>query len=173
MSATPALIVRHEPARLDDAIAEVRSVMERIGEPGAMVVQTTIAGTLKVIPEGNAHEAQEAITHLAATEPALFASTAQWTVVDAWVPTDLNEIRKAVAAFQTEMGTGRPCRVAVRPEATPLRGQRVMDAVSSLVPQLDTDSLHPDRELRIDILGDQTAIGLLDRNEFFSGPDAQ
>lgn len=164
MPATPSLIVRHEPKNADAAIDEVRRIMAAIGEPGAIVRETDVPGTLKVIPEGDAHEAQVAVSSLADEAPEVFRSTSGWTVVDAWVHTDIEEIRRAVAAMQRDLGGSS--RVAVRPAATSLEQQRIMDAVAPLLrpSQLGNDVT---TELRIDIVGDETGIGVVTRSEFF------
>lgn len=166
-SQSPALIVRHDPAHVERALQEVRRVLARIGEPDAIVQQAAVPGNLKIMPEGDPHEAQEAITHLCNEEPGLFELTSNWTVVDTWVSTDLQEIRRAVATYQREIGASDSWRVAVRHSNTGLHRQAVIDAVAPLIQNAPVDLDNPTKEIRIDILGDETGVGLLGRNEVF------
>lgn len=165
----PTLIVRHDPAHPEAAIQETRRILESIGEPDALVLPTAIAGNLKVIPEGDPHDAQDAIARLAQEASGLFRYTSNWTVVDSWVPSDLQAIRRAVADYQNEIGAGESWKVAVRPNHTALHRQAVIDAVVPLLEPTRVDLEDPDKELRIDILGDETGVGLVDRNKSF-GP---
>ncbi len=169
MPAAPALIVRHDPRHTVVAVEEIRRVMRAIGEPDALVKTTEVAGNLKVIPEGDAHEAQEMVTRLCADRPELFAHTSNWTVVDQFVPTDLASIRRAVAAYQRDIGASDSWKIAVRPAGSALHRQNVIDAVAPLIHNAPVDLENPAKEIRIDILGDETGVGLLDRSELFPG----
>lgn len=166
----PALIVRHDPAHTDDAIAETRRVLAAIGEPDALLQPTAVPGNLKVIPEGDPHDAQGAIARLEEAQPDLFRFTSRWTVVDTWVPSDLREIRRAVADYQRVIGPSDSWRVAVHPSQTDLHRQAVIDAVVPLIEGAAIDLEDPAKELRIDILGDETGVGLVDRHEHFRHP---
>lgn len=163
----PALIVRHDPANIDAAIAETRQILAAIGEPDALIRDTGVVGNLKVIPEGDPHAAQNAITKMCAEDPGIFHYTSRWTVVDMWVPTDLKEIRRAVAAYQRDIGATDSWKVAVRPSQTGLHRQAVIDAVVPLIQNAPIDLENPAKEIRIDILGNETGIGLVERDELF------
>lgn len=139
--------------------------MAQIGEPGAMVRPTNVPGTLKVVPEGSVHEAQRAIRTLTTAHPDVFQRTTRWTVVDQWVPSDLKAIKRAVAPLTRQIGASDSWRVQVRPCGSALHKQNVIDAVAPLVHNSPVDLNNPAKEIRIDILGDETGVGFLDRDE--------
>ena len=169
MSSPPCLLVRHDPTHAQAASDEARAIMARIGEPGAIVRATHIPGTLKVIPEGSVHDAQRAISRLYRQEPGSFRRTTRWTVVDEWCRSELTDIRRAVAPYSRQIGASDSWRVDVHPLATGLHKQNVIDAVAPLIHNAPVDLEDPTKEIRIDILGDETAVGLIDRSETFRG----
>lgn len=163
----PALIVRHEPRRTEAAIVETRAILAAIGEPDAIVRETSIPGNLKVLPEGDVHEAQLRVAELRLREPERFTLTSRWTAADAWVPSDLASIRRAVAMCQRDIRPGDSWRVSVRHKGGTLGTHDVLDAVTPLIPTGPVDLVDPAKEVRIDILGDETAVGLVGRDERF------
>lgn len=165
MTTAPCLLVRYDPTKTDVAIEETRRVMTRVGEPDAIVRTTRVPGTLKVQPEGDPHEAQDRIRALVDEDPRLFENTTRWTVVDEWVPTDLQSIRKAVAPFTRHIGATDSWKVHVRHSMSDLHKQMVIDAVAPLVQNAPVDLEHPAKEIRIDILGEDTAVGFLRGDE--------
>ncbi len=141
--------------------------MAQIGEPDAIVRPCRVSGHVKVITEGDPHEAQAAIAGLAALNPELFRYTSRWTVADQFVSSDLEAIRRAVAPYQHSITATDSWRVAVRHRETGLQSQQVIDAVAPLLSTSPVDLEDPSKEIRIDVLGDETAIGMMDRAERF------
>jgi tRNA(Ser,Leu) C12 N-acetylase TAN1 len=155
---------------MDAAILEARRLMELIGEPAAIVRPSDVPGNLKVVPEGDAHEAQLGLTRLAGERPELFAFTSHWAVVDQWVPSDLDSIRRAVAEYQFQIGASDSWRVQVNRRGSALRRQDVIDAVAGLLPHAPVDLEDPAKEIHIEVMGRETGVGIMDRREFFRDP---
>lgn len=162
-----ALLVRFDPKQRDEAIRETRRLLAQVGEPDALVRPCQVPGNLKVMTEGNPHEAQAAIAQLANANPEEFRCTSHWAVADQWVASELEAIRHAVAEYQRRIGTSDSWRVAVRHHETALRSQDVIDAVAPLLSEAPVDLEDPAKEVRIEVLGDETAVGLMDRSEMF------
>lgn len=164
-----ALLVRYDPKLEHEAVRETRRLLAQVGEPDALVHPCQVPGNLKVMTEGDPHEAQAAIAKLASAEPDRFRCTSHWAVADQWVASELEAIRHAVAGYQHRIGASDSWRVAVRHHKTPLRSQEVIDAVAPLLSQSPVDLEDPAKEVRIEVLGDETAVGLMDRHEMFRG----
>jgi tRNA(Ser,Leu) C12 N-acetylase TAN1 len=160
-----AILVRFDPARPEEARAEIRRILTQVGEPDAIIKSCSVQGHLKVITEGDPHEAQTAIASLVASNPEVFRYTSHWVVADRFVTSDLESIRHAVAEYQHSIASTDTWRVAVRPHGAPLGSKQVIDAVAPLISNNHVDLEDPAKEIRIEMLGDETAVGMMDRSE--------
>lgn len=162
------LLVSYPWGQFGHAQREAHELLAQLGDPDASVVRSAVRG---VAIAHTRLDARAVVRECHALHAAgrLFRYAVRWAPVDVWCDTDLAAMRETIVA-----------QLLPRIEAHHRWGMRVDrhgwppyhtdDIVRHLAGAIDrkVDLRHPDWWLRIDILGDRTALALLRPDELFS-----
>jgi tRNA(Ser,Leu) C12 N-acetylase TAN1 len=87
--------------------------------------------------------------------------------VDLWTPSDIDSMRKAVGQLKDRIGEGETWRMTVEKRR---HGAHTQELIARLAPLLTArvDLHHPQRILRVDIVGPFAALSVLGPDEILS-----
>jgi tRNA(Ser,Leu) C12 N-acetylase TAN1 len=168
------LLVSYQRRHYGKARREILLVLGRLGDPRPSVERTAVDGIAlaRTTLDGRdvVHRCRELFLHDFAFEHAV-----KWVPVDYWCDTDLQAIRRILA---------EKVRDRIAPEETwgmevaKRRWQRfhTQEIVANLAGAIDrrVDLDHPNKLVRVDVIGREVAISVLQPGEVFSAtaPDA-
>lgn len=168
MTGSSDLLVSYPRRRFFQARREIVRVLERVGDPAPVVERSSVPGIAIVHTRVDNREAVKRCRELSAAElPLEFA--VKWVPVDFWCETSLEAIRRALEAHVPDR-IAEAQTWAMKVEKRRWTQHHTTDIITALAPSIPrkVDLQHPDRTVRIDVLGARTAISLLAPGEVFS-----
>jgi tRNA(Ser,Leu) C12 N-acetylase TAN1 len=162
------LLVSYDCGRYGRARREILDVLHRLGDERAQVERSSVEGIALAHTALDAREVTRGCRSLA-DQGYTFRFAIKWTPVDYWCETDLDTIRKLLAdKVRDRIAAGETwgMRVAKRR----WESQHSRDIVVSLARAIDRKVAlaHPDKLVRVDVLGGKTAVSVLHPDEIFS-----
>jgi tRNA acetyltransferase TAN1 len=153
----------HGPAR-----GEVQRLLARLGDPRASVKRTLARGILGVRTSLDARQVIARLRTLHAADPLTFQHTCTWVPIDLWTTSEIDAMREAVLRLRDRIAPDHTWRMTVEKRRY-TRHHRIdiIRTLAELVPGR-VDLEHPDRILRIDILGNYAGLAVLTAEETFS-----
>ena len=162
------LLVSYDCGRFGRARREILTVLRRLGDERAHVERSSVDGVAVVHTTLDAREVVRQCRSLT-DESYTFQFAIKWVPVDYWCDTDLDTIRKLLEEKVRERipaGETWGMQVAKR------RWERYhsRDIVANLARAIDrkVDLRHPNKLVRVDVLGAKTAVSVLHPDEIFS-----
>jgi tRNA acetyltransferase TAN1 len=153
----------HGPAR-----GEVQSLLARFGDPRASVRRTLARGILGVRTSLDARDVIARLRALHAADPLVFQHTRTWVPIDRWTTSEIAAMKEAVLRLRDGIAAGHTWRMTVKKRRhTRHHTIDIIRALANLVPGR-VDLEHPDRILRVDILGNHAGLSVLTAEEIFS-----
>jgi tRNA acetyltransferase TAN1 len=150
------------------AMGEVQSLLARFGDPRASVRRTLARGILGVRTSLDAREIIARLRALRAADPLAFQHTCIWVPIDLWTTSEIDAMREAVLQLRDRIAPDHTWRMIVKKRRyTRQHTIDIIRALADLVPQ-KVDLRHPDRILRVDILGNYAGLSVLTAEEIFS-----
>lgn len=162
------LLVSYGWARFGAAKREILNTLKRFGDAYAQVERTSVQGIALAHTALAGREVVRRCRELFRRE-FVFESATKWMPVDYWCDTDLAAMRKLVEETVRDRIDANETW-AMKVEKHRAHQYHTHDVVAHLAPAIDrkVDLDHPDKLVRVDILGRQTAISVLRPGEIFS-----
>jgi tRNA acetyltransferase TAN1 len=149
-------------------MGEVQSLLARLGDPRASVRRTLARGVLGVRTSLDAREVIARLRALHAADPLVFQHTCRWIPIDLWTTSEIDAMREAVLRLRDRIGPDHTWRMTVEKRRYTRHHEReIIQALADLVPG-KVNLEHPDRILRVDILGNYAGLSVLTAEESFS-----
>ena len=162
------LLVSYPWGQFGHARREALALLAQLGDPDASVVRSAVLGVAIAHTRLDARAVVRQCHALhGAGRP--FRYAVKWAPVDIWCDTALDAMRDAIVANILPRIAARH-RWGMRVDKHGWPPYHTDDIVRRLAGAIDrpVDLRHPDWWLRLDILGDRTAIALLGPDELFS-----
>ncbi len=168
---TPAitdLLVSYPWRRFGPARREIRRILKRLGDEYACVERTDVDGVALVCTNLDGREVVRRCRELFQTAPT-FEFAIKWVPVDYWCDTDLDAMKKLIEE-----------KIRDRIDANETWGMKVekrcwqkyhtADIIAHLAEGIDrrVNLDRPDKLVRVDVVGRQTAISVLRPGDIFS-----
>lgn len=153
----------HRPAR-DEIIAVLRAQ----GDERPVVRRTLARGLIGVRTRLEGRAVIRALRAMLQQDPLVLEYTCKWVPVDLWTSCDIPALREAVARVKDRIGPGESWRMTV--EKRRYTRHHRFDIIRMLADLIEAkvDLAHPDRILRVDILGGRAAVSVLTPDEILS-----
>jgi tRNA(Ser,Leu) C12 N-acetylase TAN1 len=162
------LLVSHDCGRFGRAKHEILTVLRRLGDDQAQVRRSGVDGIALVHTALGGREVVRRCRELQNAD-FTFEFAIKWVPVDYWCDSDLGAIRALLESkVRDQIAEGDTWAMQV---AKHRREQyHTQDIIANLAPAIarKVDLSHPDKLLRIDMLGRQTAVSVLHADEVFS-----
>ena len=162
------LLVSYGWSRFGAAEHEILETLERFGDAHAHVARTNVQGIALVQTALDGRAVVRRCRELFHQE-FVFAYATKWMPVDYWCATDLETMRELLATkVRDRIGANETWGLKVEKHRS--HQYHAHDIVAFLAPAIDrkVNLDHPDKIVRVDIIGDRTAISVLRPGEIFS-----
>jgi len=163
------LLISHDCGRFAPARREILNVLSRFGDDCAQVQRTSVDGIVLVHTTLDGREVVRRCGELLREKSSTFEFAIKWVPVDYWCDSDLGAIRELLETKvrgQIAEGETWCLQIAKR------RWERyhAQDIAPSLGRAIDrrVDLRRPDKLVRVDMVGTQTAVSVLRPDEIFS-----
>lgn len=162
------LLVSYQWGRFGRAKREIRETLARFGDEHAQVERTSVSGIALVHTALDARDVVRRCRELFRQRFA-FEYAIKWVPVDYWCDTHVEAIRKLLEDnVRDQIGANETWGMKVKKR----RWQRyhTRDIVLQLAQTIDrkVDLDHPDKLVRLDVVGNQTALSVLRPGDVFS-----
>ena len=159
------LIVTYDPTHASKAKEETESLAEEHGK--AEFLEGGFEGVF-LLHVKDPKKTVKALIETCKQEPYKFRHTFRWIPVDKWIKTDMAEMEKAMDDINKKMGSNDSWKMDL--------GKRgydgdTMDLISKLTEHIDkpkVDLKNPQKIIKVEIIGDRTAVSLLDTDEYLN-----
>jgi tRNA(Ser,Leu) C12 N-acetylase TAN1 len=162
------LLVSHDCGHFGRARHEMLTVLRRLGDDHAQVRRSGVDGIALVHTTLDARAVVRRCRQLQQAN-FTFEFAIKWVPVDYWCDTDLHAIRALLESkVCDQIAAGKTWAMQVAKHRW--QQYQTRDIIANLAPAITrkVDLSHPDKLLRIDVLGPQTAISVLNADEIFS-----
>ena len=150
------------------ARAEIIRLLKRLGDEHPLVKHTPAKGLIGVRTVLPAREVTKGLRAMVAEDPSLLYHTRKWVPVDLWTRSDIDSMKEAVMEIRDRIKDGETWRMTVEKRRyTACHRIEIIKVLAELIgAKVDLD--HPDKILRIDLIGRYAAISVLTPEEIFS-----
>lgn len=168
------LLVSYPWHRYYRARREVRRVLRRLGDDAPRMQWTSVEGIAIVHTSLDPRRVVAGCRELLCSGQEMFEYAVKWAPVDHWCDTDLEAIRQVME--QQVVPRIAPTETwALQVNKRRWQLYHTAEIVEALAPLIDrkVDLSSPDRIVRVDVIGDRTAIAVLRPDEIFSAITAE
>jgi tRNA(Ser,Leu) C12 N-acetylase TAN1 len=163
------LLVSYPCGHFRSARYDIVGILKRFGDDHPQIRRTAVDGIARVSTCLDSRDVTRRCRELSHTDPLAFLYAVKWVPVDYWCHTNLEAMKKLI---EQEI---RP-RIAehetwgMKVEKRRWQRHHTAEIVAYLAPSIDrkVNLDHPNKWLRIDVVGRQTAISLVEPEELFS-----
>jgi tRNA(Ser,Leu) C12 N-acetylase TAN1 len=150
------------------ASREIRGLLRTLGDEAPTVGRTLVKGLVGVKTTLDPRKVVGELSQLFEREPRRFRFTGKWVPVDRWTASDLESLNVAVAALRDRIRPGERWRMTVQKHRyTRHHADEVIAALAGLISE-KVDLTHPDKIVRVDLIGDVAALAVVTPTEVFS-----
>jgi len=165
---TADLLVSYPWRRFGPARREILRILKRLGDEHARVERTDVDGVALVHTNLDGREVVRRCRELFQTAPT-FEFAIKWVPVDYWCDTDLDAMKKLIEEkIRGQIDANETWGMKV--EKRGWQKYHAVDIIARLAEAIDrrVNLDRPDKLVRVDVVGRQTAISVLRPGEIFS-----
>jgi len=163
------LLVTFDPKSRFSARYEVEEVLGEVGVENPEFLPSRVQGLFKVRIHMNPKEATGKLDALCRKDPAKFWDTYHWVPIEKWCSSTVEEMSKVVKELAERINLEDRWRMTVRTRFYHEHHTReLIELLAQHVDRPNVDLKNPDKTIRIEIIGGETALSLLKPGEHFS-----
>jgi tRNA(Ser,Leu) C12 N-acetylase TAN1 len=161
------LLVSCSTRGLAAARGEILKLLRFLGDEQPLVARTAARRIVGVKTTLDPRLVVRELRALLAHHPRLLQHTCKWVPIDLWTSADIDSMRKAVGQLKDRIPEGQTWRMTVEKRRY---GTHTQELIALLAPLLTArvDLRHPQRILRVDIVGPFAALSVLDPADILS-----
>jgi tRNA(Ser,Leu) C12 N-acetylase TAN1 len=154
------LLVSGATRGLAAARGEILKLLRFLGDEQPLVARTAARGIVGVKTALDPRLVVQELRALLAHHPRLLQHTAKWVPIDLWTSSDIESLRRAVGRLKDRIAAGETWRMTVERRG---HGIHTRELIALLAPLLAArvDLRHPQRILRVDMVGPFAALSVL------------
>jgi tRNA(Ser,Leu) C12 N-acetylase TAN1 len=165
------LLVSCSPSGHAGARGEILKLLRFLGDEQPLVARTEARGIVGVKTTLDPRLVIEELRALLARHPRLLQYTCKWVPVDLWTLSDIDSMQKAVGQLKGRIADGETWRMSVEKRRHGTHTRQLIERLAPLV-TARVDLRHPQRTLRVDIIGPFAALSVLGPAEILSAAKA-
>ena len=162
------LLVTHPWGAHQRARAEILALLGMLGDDRPAVRRTLARGVMGVKTILDPRGATKGLRALYERDPLVFNDTCTWLPVDLWVSAEVETMRQAIDRLRDRIGPGETWRMTLERRRYTRHHQLELIRLLAEPVTAKVDLVHPDKILRVDVLGGYAAISVLTPNDVFS-----
>jgi tRNA acetyltransferase TAN1 len=163
------LLVSRARGGYQRARREILAILKTLGDDEQPTVsRTLVRGLIGVKTSLVPRAVVRGLRALQATNPLVVRYTCKWLPVDAWGSSDVEAMKRAIHGLRDRIGPTDTWRMTLEKRRYTQHHQ--LELIRILAEPIDAkvDLAHPDKILRVDILGPHAAMSVLTPDEIFS-----
>jgi tRNA(Ser,Leu) C12 N-acetylase TAN1 len=162
------LLVSSSWRGLRAARREIRELLRALGDERPTIERTLAKGIIGVRTSLEPRAVIRELRAIFERDPGRFQFTSKWAPIDLWAGSDLASLGQAVTRLRERIGKGETWRMTVEKRRY-TRHHRI-EVITALAQLIDerVDLTHPDKIVKIDLIGDRAALAVLKPEEIFS-----
>jgi len=147
---------------------EIAHILGLLGDERPVIRSTIARGIIGVKTQLDSRVVIQGLRALFSKDPLIFRYTLKWVPVDSWTYSDLDSMREAIADIRDKIKGGERWRMIVEKRRYTLHHK--IDIIRELAQFIDekVDLEHPDKIVRIDIIGKYAGVSVLTPKDVFS-----
>lgn len=162
------LLISYLSRHYREAEEEARRILAKLGDSQPFVSKTQAKGIAGIKTKLKNREVITGIRQLFKTSPFEFNFVLKWVPVDIWCSSDLEQMKAVVDKIKDQIKPNEKWAMKVEKRRYQLMTtEEIIKALASLIRE-KVDLSHPNKILRLDIIGDQTGISILGPKDIFS-----
>ncbi len=154
------LLVSCSPRGHAAARGEILKLLTFVGDEQPLVAHTAARGIVGARTTLDPRLVIEELRALLARHPRLLQHTCKWVPIDLWTFSDIDSMRNAVGQLKDRIADGETWRMSVEKRQYGAHTRQVIERLAPLV-TAKVDLSHPQRTLRVDIIGPFAALSVL------------
>lgn len=162
------LLVSSSRGGYQAARREIGAILRAMGDEGPVVSRTPVRGLVGV---RTGLEPRHVVRELRARqerEVGCPQHTCKWVPVEVWVSADVEAMKDMVHRLRDRIGPSETWRLTLHKHRYRLHHQIELVRILAEPVTAKVDLDHPDKILRVDIVGEQAAVSVLAPDEVFS-----
>jgi tRNA(Ser,Leu) C12 N-acetylase TAN1 len=162
------LLVSRSRGGYPRARREILAILKALGDERPTVSRTLVRGLIGVKTSLAPRDVVRELRALQGTNPLLVQYTCKWLPVDAWGSSDVEAMKEAIHRLRDRIEPTETWRMTLEKRRYTPHHQMELIRILAEPIAAKVDLVHPDKILRVDILGLQAAMSVLTPNDIFS-----
>jgi len=147
---------------------EILVILKALGDEKPTVSRTLVRGLIGVKTRLVPRDVVRGLRTLQGTKPLLVQYTCKWLPIDAWGSSDVEAMKDAIHRLRDRIESTETWRMTLEKRRYPDHQQLELIRILAEPIAAKVDLVHPDKILRVDILGPQAAMSVLTPDDIFS-----
>ena len=160
------LLVSYGWGTFNQAKNEIIKFLKVFGDENPIVERTVARGICGIKTKLKSRDVIKKVREAYKKDPLKINFAIKWVPVDNWCKSDLNEMKKVVEKIKIKKGEKWGMDVEKRRYTEYHTDEIIKELAKGIKEKVDLE--HPDKILRIDILGENAGISILKPEEIFS-----
>lgn len=166
LATQPNMIVTFDPNKASSAKAEVERLLRDINET-ARIEESAINGIFK-LTVSDPKSIVKKMVEMCKNTPEKFNRTFHWTPVDRWCKTSISEMQEIVKDLAGNIRENESWKMTIEKRQCEEHERELITKLTGVVNRDKVNLKDPDKIIRIDIMGDETSISVLGREEYLN-----
>ena len=162
------LLVSCVPGPYAASRGEILRLLRFLGDERPLVGRTAARRIVGVKTTLDARGVVQELRELLAHHTRLLQHTCKWVPIDLWAFSDIDSMRRAVDRLKDRIADGETWRMSVERRRHGTHTRQLIEQLAPLVTAKVVDLHHPQRIMRIDIIGAFAALSVLGPSEILS-----
>jgi tRNA(Ser,Leu) C12 N-acetylase TAN1 len=162
------LLVSRSRGGYQRARREILAILKALGDEKPTVSRTLVRGLVGVKTSLAPRDVVRGLRARQGTDPLLVQYTCKWLPVDAWGSSDVEAMKDAIQRLRDRIEPTETWRMTLEKRQYTHYHQLELIRILAEPIAAKVDLAHPDKILRVDILGPHAAMSVLAPNEIFS-----
>lgn len=162
------LLVTHPWRAYRRARAEILALLRTLGDDTPAVRRTLARGVIGVKTILDPRGVTKGLRALYERDPLVFNDTCTWLPVDVWVSAEVETMKQAIDRLRDRIEAGETWRMTLERRRYTRHHQLELIRLLAEPVTAKVDLVHPDKILRVDVLGRHAAISVLTPDDIFS-----
>ncbi|HLD49373.1 MAG TPA: THUMP domain-containing protein [archaeon] len=159
------LLVTYDPSRIGKAKAEVQELLKEVDEEAEFLDSKTDG--LFLLKVENAKHAVKKLRSICRDEKEKFECTFKWVPIEKWTSSQINDMAKALKDIEERIGDDEKWKMDLtKRHYDSMSTTELIMKLTENIEKPNVDLKNPDKIVKVEIIGENAGISLLDADEF-------